>query len=196
MHPFLRPVPRRWMHSDQHGDSRERIIFTMTENIMLDIVTDLEKRTTELAPTVADVVKLEADLKSNRYSAQAIKEEITPKLNAARDKIRAAKDEANKAVAAMVNTYITDLQRLDALNPAELTDDFKLLNGGVTLNAQDIEFMLERNAKNRSMAQLILRYAKEHDIDVQGVSYIDHADANYGLKSPPSRNFKATVTEK
>lgn len=130
----------------------------MTENIMLDVVTDLENRTTELAPTVADVAKLEADLKSNRYSAQAIKEEIMPKLDAARNKIKAAKDEANKAVAAMVNAYITDLQRLDALNPAELTDDFKLLNGGVTLNAQDIQFMLERNAKNRSMAQLILRY--------------------------------------
>ena len=157
----------------------------MTENIMLDIVTDLEKRTTELAPTVADVAKLEADLKSNRYSAQAIKEEITPKLNAARDKIRAAKDEANKAVAAMVNTYITDLQRLDALNPAELTDDFKLLNGGVTLNAQDIQFMLERNAKNRTMSQAILRYAKEHDIDVQGVSYIDHAEEINNAKSIP-----------
>lgn len=157
----------------------------MTENIMLDIVTDLENRTTELAPTVADVAKLEADLKSNRYSAQAIKEEITPKLNAARAKIRAAKDEANKAVAGMVNTYITDLQRLDALNPAELTDDFKLLNGGVTLTAQDIQFMLERNAKNRTMAQAILRYAKEHDIDVQGVSYVDHSKEIKDAKSIP-----------
>ena len=157
----------------------------MTENIMLDVVTDLETRTTELAPTVADVAKLEADLKSNRYSAQAIKEEIMPKLDAARNKIKAAKDEANKAVAAMVNTYITDLQRLDALNLAELTDDFKLLNGGVTLNAQDIQFMLERNAKNRSMAQLILRYAKEHDIDVQGVSYIDHSAEINNAKNIP-----------
>jgi len=146
----------------------------MTENIMLDIVKDLEARTTDLAPTVADVAKLEADLKSNRYSAQAIKEEITPKLNAAREKIRAAKNEANKAVAAMVNTYITDLQRMDALDPAELTDDFKLLNGGVTLTAHDIKFMLERNAKNRTMSQAILRYAKEHDITLPGVTYIDH----------------------
>ena len=77
------------------------------------------------------------------------------------------------------------MQRLDALNPAELTDDFKLLNGGVTLNAQDVRFMLERNTKNCTMSQAILRYAKEHDIDVQGVSYIDHAEEINNAKSIP-----------
>lgn len=155
------------------------------ENIMSSIVSDLEARTNELAPAIEKAAKLEADIKSGRYTQKAIKDELLPARDAARAQIEAAQEAARNAVVEKINAHITDLERMDALNPAELTDDCKLLSSGIALTESDIRFMLERNAKNRSMAQIILRYAKEHGIKTD-VAYVDHSEAINNARAFPA----------
>lgn len=145
-------------------------------DIMTDIVSDLETRTNELTPLIEKAAKLDADIKSGMYTQKAISDELLPARDAAREQIKAAQVAAKKAVADKINAHITDLERLDALNPSELTDDCKLLSSGIPLTESDIRFMLERNANNRSMTQIILRYAHEHDIKTN-VAYVDHSEA-------------------
>ena len=49
-----------------------------------------------------------------------------------------------------------------------INDDAKFLQGNIKLNEKDINDLLERNADNRTMSILILRYAKEHGLKVDG----------------------------
>ena len=155
------------------------------ENIMSSIVSDLEARTNELAPAIEKAAKLDADIKGGRYSQAAIKDELLPARDAVRAQIREAQEAAKQAIAEKINAHITDLERLDALSPEELTDDCKLLSSGIALTESDIRFMLERNAKNRSMSQIILRYARDHGIKTN-VAYVDHSDDHPGSAGHPA----------
>lgn len=157
----------------------------MENNIMNNIVCDLEARTNELAPAIEKAAKLEADIKSGRFTQTAIKDELLPARDEVRAQIRDAQEAAKQAVAEKINAHITDLERLDALNPAELTDDCKLLSSGIPLTESDIRFMLERNAKNRSMSQIILRYAREHGIKCDA-AYLDHSEAIRNARAFPA----------
>ena len=51
----------------------------------------------------------------------------------------------------------------------ELTEDAKLLGVGVTLSAEDIAAMFDRNAGNPTMEHLICRYADQHGIALRRV---------------------------
>lgn len=157
----------------------------MEENIMSSIVSDLEARTNELAPIIEKAAKLDADIKSGRYSQTTIKDDLLPARDEVRAQIRNAQEAAKQAVVEKINAHITDLERLDALDPAELTDDCKLLSSGIPLNESDIRFMLERNAKNRSMSQIIIRYAREHDIKCDA-AYLDHSEAIRNARAFPA----------
>ncbi len=95
-----------------------------------------------------------------------------------RDKIRQYQEEATAARGAMVQAieatrdeiaaackaYAQEVNDATALNPAELTDDVKLLNCGAPLSETDIQQMANRNKGNNTMLRLISNYAKEHDI--------------------------------
>ena len=65
----------------------------------------------------------------------------------------------------MCDSYIAELRDEDELDPTKLTDDVRLLNSGVKMTSRDIKAMLKRNSDNRTMLQVILRYADEHNIE-------------------------------
>ena len=152
-------------------------------NIMSEIITDLEARADAVLPLLDKADKLQADIKSDRFNMQTINGELYPALHKVKREIENAQEEARRAVASRVNAYIADLEREDALDPDKLTDDCKLLNAGVTLNARDINTMLERNSGNRTMTQVILRYAREHDIDIGRTYYIGNEEAIRNARS-------------
>ena len=137
----------------------------MDENIIQTVYETLDSRTDEIIGMANQVNELDSKIKSGRYSQMTITNELQPKmdeLRTARNKAcQSALDEARNAIA----QYRADNAELNKLNPSELTDDVKLLQSGIVLKPRDIEGMLKRNEGNRTMTQIILRYAQENKID-------------------------------
>ena len=73
-------------------------------------------------------------------------------------------DNAQREVQKACASYTVDVDNANALNPADLTDDVKLLNCGAPLSENDIQQMRNRNSDNNTMLRLIANYAREHNI--------------------------------
>lgn len=144
------------------------------KNIMNAVVMELEKRTDAIAPIAEKARQLQNDINGKQYSTQKVNNELYPRLYETRREIEAAQEETRRAVDDLVNKHIADLEQLDALNSADLTDDVRLLNAGITLNARDILTLLEKNAGNRTMQLILTRYAAEHAIDIGRVVLVGH----------------------
>lgn len=144
----------------------------MDKNIVKTVHTTLQKRADEIGKAVAEREKLEEKIKSGRYSSQTLNAEIRPKRDALRQEIRSSSDNAIKEAKALIEQYRKDADALNDLDPAEITDDIKLLQAGIPLLPRDIQAILKRNSGNRTMLQLTLRYAEEHKIDTHGTFYV------------------------
>ena len=144
----------------------------MDNNIVQTVFDSLEADTTEINKTKAEHAALEAKIKEGRYSNQTLQKEIYPKRDALKRKIADDSARAIEKAKGLVAQYREDAERLNDLDPSAITDDIKLLTAGVPLLPRDINAILERNKDNRTMTQLALRYAKEHNIDMKGTFYV------------------------
>lgn len=144
----------------------------MNDNIVETVYAHLEAHAAEISKTIAERDEVEAKMKSGRYSQQAIQNELMPKWGELRRKVRYESDNAIQAAKNLVEQYRQEVAEMNNLDPAELTDDIRLLQSGITLLSRDIQGILKRNSDNRTMTQIVLRYAKEHGIDVGGTFYI------------------------
>lgn len=144
----------------------------MDKNIVKTVYATLQKRADEIGKATAERDKLEEKIKSGRYSQQTLNAEIYPKRDAMRHEIRNSTDNAIKEAKALIEQYRKEADALNDLDPAEITDDIKLLQAGIPLLPRDIQAILKRNSSNRTMTQLALRYAKEHGIDTGGTIYV------------------------
>ena len=143
----------------------------MDNNIVQTVYDTLEAHTEEISKAIAERDSMEAEIKSGKYTPQALKD-MYPKRDELRRKVETMCDGAIKAARNHVDQYKADAEELNNLNPAELTDDVKLLQPGIRLKPRDIQGMLNRNADNRTMTQIILRYAEEQKIDIGKTYYI------------------------
>lgn len=149
------------------------------ESIDKTIFEILDARADEIAADVSERDALDVLIRSGRYKQEYIQNDLFPKRSALQQKIRNASDAAINEAKALVNQYRQDTLNRNRLDPAEMTDDVKLLAPGIVLEQRDIIGMLERNAGNRTMTQIILRYAKEHDFET-GLHFDDgHAEAEH-----------------
>ena len=144
----------------------------MDNNIVQTVFDNLEAATTEINKTRTEYAKLEAKIKEGRYSNQTLTKEIYPKRDELKRKIEGECTRAIKAAHDSIATYRADAEALSDLDPSAITDDVKILQAGVTLTARDIQAIINRNPDNRTMIQIALRYAKEHNIDMKGTYYI------------------------
>lgn len=144
----------------------------MDNNIVETIYSTLDSSTDEIGQAIAERDALEQKINSGRYSPQALRDEIYPKRDELRQKVKILCNSALNEARNHVAKYRADAAELDNLDPAELTDDVKLLQSGITLKPRDIQGMLKRNEGNRTMLQIILRYAEEHKIDTGGTFYV------------------------
>ena len=144
----------------------------MDNNIVQTVYDTLAEATKEINPVIAQREDLEGKIRSNRYSSQALRDEIYPQRDALKRKIEGACSAAISKAKALVQQYRQDAAELDNLDPADITDDIKLFQSGIVLLPRDIQAILKRNANNRTMTQIALRYAQEHDIDMKGTFYI------------------------
>lgn len=131
----------------------------------------LDTFTDEIQESTKELSSLEEKIKSNRYTQQTLKEDIYPQRDAIRKRIDDTAEKAFNAANALIKQYRDDAAEANYLDPSKLTDDVKLLQPGITLTAGDIQGMLKRNEGNRTMLQVILRYAEEHKIDTGNVVY-------------------------
>lgn len=119
----------------------------------------------------AQLTKVSEDISSGKYSGEYVREKLIPQRDSLRRQMDDTRHNANKEVQRICDEYTDELRAQDDLDPSLLTDDVKLLKAGVKLTKRDITAMLNRNAGNHTMTQLILRYCKENDIDA-GVHYM------------------------
>lgn len=138
------------------------------ENNLSELVYDSLKSSTEkLEEQKSAVADLAERVNSGRYSAAAIKD-FNEQIAALRWDIRNAGDAAIDEARQLVDEFELTARKEMRLNPAELMpDEIALLNCGVRLTEADIEAMIERCAGNKTMMQIINRYAKERNIDIQ-----------------------------
>lgn len=130
----------------------------------------LVEKTDEVNKLIGTSDAIEEKIGSGRYSDAVIRQELRPQRDEIRLEIKAKSEQAIRDAKAKVNEFRQKVQAENTLNPADLTDDIKLLRAGITLTADDLRAMLDRNSDNKTMVQVILRFAKEHDINV-GVYY-------------------------
>ena len=144
----------------------------MDNNITQTVFDTLEARTAEISKDIAERDALEEKIMSGRYTQQALHTDIYPKRNALRRKIADASEAAIQEAKNLVNQYRADVAESNRLDPSQLTDDVKLLQPGIVLNPADIQGMLKRNEGNRTMLQVILRFAEANGIDTGKTYYI------------------------
>lgn len=122
----------------------------------------------ELSAQIADLRK---KIDSGKYSSGYVRTELIPQIDILKRQMDDVRYKTNTEVKRTCDEYTDELRAQDDLDPSLLTDDVKLLKAGVKLTKRDITAMLNRNAGNHTMTQLILRYCKENDIDA-GVHYM------------------------
>ena len=136
------------------------------ENIYQSVYDTLSEGTESLKGRKASVKELNEKIDSGRYSSTALQAEIYPKRDELKRSIRGDADKILDNARNMIAEHEEELRKLDVLNPSDITDDVKLFNSGIVLNANDIKGILERNKTNRTMTQIALRYAEQHNIKV------------------------------
>lgn len=144
-----------------------------------NVLSDSTNKIEELAKKRDEI---ESKIKSGNYSSEYIKNVLMPDREKAHKNLTNATDEAFNDAQNLINDYKKAQDESDRLNPDDLTDDIKLLQPGIVLLPRDIDAMLERNANNKTMAQIILRYAKANNIEVNKV-YIATRDSNETAKA-------------
>lgn len=147
----------------------------MTKQEFYKKVTDSVQETRgKIREASAKVRGLETSRKN--YTAEYVNETLNPQIKALQGEIQAMREEGKKIVSEMCDTYRKELMEQDQLDPEKITADINLLNAGISLNADDLKTMIARNSGNRTMQQLILRYAADHKIET-GLQY----NGNSGL---------------
>ena len=75
-------------------------------------------------------------------------------------------DEHNNEIKKMCDAYINELRDAQGLDGSQIDEDImKVLSAPVNLTKQDIKTLLNKCNSNATMARIVLRYAKEHNIE-------------------------------
>lgn len=110
--------------------------------------------------------ELKKEREEGHFSLEYLNNDILPKMNGLRQEMRSTQEKTLEKVRELTEEIKNEISKSDQIKPEELTEDVKLLQGGLSLREKDIEGIIERNENNRSMIQLALRYAEEHNLKV------------------------------
>lgn len=133
--------------------------------------------TKELRQGIADLNFLKADLDvveeaikdTKKYNKEYIKNTLIPKRDGLKRQIERRKEAVLDEVQKMTDDRMGELKASDGLNPAEITEDARFLNIGVTLSLKELTDLYDRNEGNNTMQRLITDYAKERNINLPRV---------------------------
>lgn len=102
-----------------------------------------------------------------KYTAEHVNKVLYPALREKQREVKLKKEKILEELRGTCEAFAEDMRRTDDLNPADLTDDIKLLESRIPLTKRDIDVMLERNSGNNTMTQLILRYCENNGIETR-----------------------------
>lgn len=150
-----------------------------------DLTKAINDTITELKDVDADIQVLEKRRNSGNYTSKHIAEVIDPVLQKLKQKLDDTKNTGLANVNRICQEYTQELEDEDALDGSKLTPDVNLLNTGVRMGKKDLDAMLKRNQGNKTMEQIILRYADDHRIQMD-VVYKGNADTIANIKAIPT----------
>lgn len=142
----------------------KRFIMDYISQQVYDI---LDADTAGLDELKNELASVENDIRSGRFNIEALNKELYPKKDALNRQLKDESDRAIEHAKKRVDEYRKAAEKENVLDASKITDDIKLLQPGITLLERDIEGILNRNKNNRTMVQIVMRYAKEHDIPVK-----------------------------
>ena len=137
-----------------------------------DLYAWLRAETQEIVPMIDAIEALDADVRSGKY-ADRVNDDMRLRMREIERDISDKADEVIREAHARVDARRADIQRENELRGEDLTDDVRLLGCGIKLTEADIAGMLRRNAGNRTMEQVISRYAAENGIPTDGFVYVN-----------------------
>lgn len=88
-------------------------------------------------------------------------------------------------VQAYCKKYMDELEKSEALNPEDLTEDAKFLHDGIPLKKADLEAMIERNLTNDTMLRLIADYCQKHNVADINMHYLGSKGIRKVIESVP-----------
>lgn len=159
--------------------------MTEKRNFYWDIRSIVNSTIEDLTEFDKQEKNIEDKIRSNRYTAKAVQNELRPELSNIKKNRETRREDGVSAVRTRTDEYIAKLQKADELNPDNLTDDIKLLQSGVALSAEDLTVLFDRNAGNSTMQKLIADFAKQHNRDIQRYYRPTHADLIKSIDSIP-----------
>ena len=146
--------------------------FEQLKNEVYNCMMDGHKAVLEKS---AEIAEIDEKLQSGLY-AVAVMERLKAAKPEKEKEIDEIKKQTIKAAGHIVDKYIEECQAADAINPDDITDDVKILQLPTTATRNDLINILKRNEDNCTMQQIVLRYAEEHDINLDGLLYVGHID--------------------
>ena len=135
-------------------------------NITSEVYNLMSEQTTEIGVTLKKYNQLNDELNSGHYTSEYLDKYVRPEMAKLRREMDDRADKAMKDADTMIEKYLLDVERAAELRADDLTDDVKLLNCGVTLNAKDVRAIMRRNEGNQTMIGLCARYAAEKGLDL------------------------------
>ena len=136
-------------------------------DVVNEVYSGLKEATTEVQKIVAEQNDLEKRVKAGRYSAETVQNEIKPRIDDLKQRILSMKEKTFADAKALVDGYRNEIDEQNNLDPKEINDDIKLLQTGIPLTVRDVEAILKRNENNRTMSQLAIRFAAQHDLKIE-----------------------------
>lgn len=128
-----------------------------------------------MADAIAELTERNKELAELKQKAQDTRKYKPEYISSLRQRIAALEreniryeEEANDSIKKLCGGFADELRQADALNPADITDDAKLLNCGLKLKRSDLENLFDKYNGNRTMQRLILDAAETNGIQQFG----------------------------
>lgn len=134
------------------------------KNLLINVRNITRKTHDDIYLLTCDIVNLENQLGSVKYSSEYKKEELEPKLKKLKKDRDALREKAVEAVRKLAREYMESQTALDELRGDQINEDARLLNCGIKLTVNELERIFDRNSGNGTMQQIICRYAQDHDM--------------------------------
>lgn len=135
-------------------------LFTKIQSIAQQAHNDIKLLT-------IDILQLEDDLDSAKYSEQHKSNVIRPRIAELKRDREDTKEDAKKRVEKLAREYMAEQAALDELRGDQINEDARLLTCGIKLTASELEKMFDRNDGNGTMQQIVCRYARENGMGTE-----------------------------
>ena len=128
-----------------------------------------------IAEAIAELTARNKELAELKQKAQDTRKYKPEYISSLRQRISALEretgryeEEVNDSIKKLCGGFADELRQADALNPADLTDDAKLLNSGFKFKRSELEKMFDRYDGNKTMQRLIIDAADKNGIQQFG----------------------------